>query len=896
MSIPDLPRSVNHAKELVRAGRSAEGEALLRSRLKECADDDGARGFLLNALAWILKEQYRFDEALEASREAVEIAHHLGSALAVVKTLADRAEIYYFAFNNPKALRTLALAESFLGGQYGDDPLLRAQIAQVRGISYRGCGWWKAGAESLRRASEWCSDRRQWLHHAAADADLAALLLDQARSEGAEPVLLEEALSRIESARKIFEEFKDVRGLGQSDYHHLGLRAELAATRGDIAALWETHHRFRELHEQHEIEGTGVASLQMLWWQEVSRCLDAIASAGPDPRLLDLLEGRRRDLDKILRVAPRVAYLWRERAVIDKHLAEHGLAPPDEALEEATHALERAAALLHLQLQSYSDPQLRASRISSAAPLVQSLAETATFALRLSSPRLELAARLWSAVQICRARDRRDLLRDPGLHRLPLQTRTKALELLARIRCLHCILANQSADRRLAAARARRPAATAPSHPSSEEISFGYPEYGELVRRGSGALECELQRRKEQFSQLAAGGAHLRLAGEELTQEESFDLAALQAQLRPGEVVLDYLLGPSALHVAVIHCTGLDIVELPVPSMTELRRTVTELPSGPGRSSLRHILVLDPDLDPVPDAMQKCSTWLFPPVLVKHLTGIPARRIYIVPTGPLWRIPFPWLEAHGLLALQLWEVALAPSARFVGSAAKPTASLVHACVIGHPGTPPLESVGPEVDLVAEQLGCPRLFGSDATPSRVLAALSSADIVHFACHGTCDPISPLISCLHLEPDETHPDGYLLLQEILEIPLRARIVVLGACHTARSEGPLSFPESLAHVFLGAGAELVVASLWEAEDQECLEFSRDFYSALASDIEPISAFHRAQCASLKRRRISEPEEALTLGFQEISRLAPLIALSARPAPASPIPDGHRSLRPSV
>jgi CHAT domain-containing protein len=373
------------------------------------------------------------------------------------------------------------------------------------------------------------------------------------------------------------------------------------------------------------------------------------------------------------------------------------------------------------------------------------------------------------------------------------------------------------------------------------------------------------------------------MAGEEPTQEESFDLAALQARLRPGEVVLDYLLGPSALHVAVIHSTGLDIIGLPVPSMTELRRTVMELSSGPRRSSLRHL------------AMQRCGTWLFPPVLVEHLTGIPARRIYVVPTGPLWRIPFPWLEAHRLLALQRWEVALVPAARFVGSAAKLAASQDHACVIGHPGTPRLVSVETEVGDVEKQLGCPRLFGPDATPSRVLAALSSADIVHFACHGTCDPISPLMSCLHLEPDETHPDGYLLLQEVLEIPVQARIAVLSACHTARSEGPVSFPESLAHVLLGAGAELVVASLWEANDQECREFARDFYSALASEIEPISAFHRAQCASLERR-ISKPEEALTLASQEISRLAPLIALSARPAPAISIPNGHRRLQPGV
>jgi CHAT domain-containing protein len=169
-----------------------------------------------------------------------------------------------------------------------------------------------------------------------------------------------------------------------------------------------------------------------------------------------------------------------------------------------------------------------------------------------------------------------------------------------------------------------------------------------------------------------------------------------------------------------------------------------------------------------------------------------------------------------------------------------------AFAVGHPGPQYnyLTCAKSETDAVAAFMNCSVLFGADATPRAVLdRVLPNAEVIHFACHGQCDPISPLTSALVLKPDDEHSDGRLMLYEILGTSLRASIVSLGACRTARIEGPNSFPESLAHAFLGGGAQYVVASLWDAFDDECLKFAGDFYGALTDGSEPAAAFRDAQ-----------------------------------------------------
>jgi CHAT domain-containing protein len=182
------------------------------------------------------------------------------------------------------------------------------------------------------------------------------------------------------------------------------------------------------------------------------------------------------------------------------------------------------------------------------------------------------------------------------------------------------------------------------------------------------------------------------------------------------------------------------------------------------------------------------------------------------------------------------------------------------------------------------LGGTVLLGEAATPDCLLArVLPTAGVIHLACHGFCDAVSPLTGGLLLEPDRRHPDGQLLLYETLGVPVRATVVNAAACYTARSQGPSSVPESLAHTLLGAGARFVIASLWAANDKECLRFAADFYTGLRQAGDPVRAFRQAQQQQLARLRSGLKAESSTLGGKDLFRVANFVLLGARRTAAS-------------
>ena len=103
-----------------------------------------------------------------------------------------------------------------------------------------------------------------------------------------------------------------------------------------------------------------------------------------------------------------------------------------------------------------------------------------------------------------------------------------------------------------------------------------------------------------------------------------------------------------------------------------------------------------------------------------------------------------------------------------------------------------------------ELGVPK---APATVNKVVSHLSSASIVHFACHGEQDKKNPLESSLILE------DGQLEISRIMQesIP-NASLAFLCACETAMGHEDL--PDEAMHIgatLLFAGFRGVVATMW-------------------------------------------------------------------------------------
>jgi len=124
-------------------------------------------------------------------------------------------------------------------------------------------------------------------------------------------------------------------------------------------------------------------------------------------------------------------------------------------------------------------------------------------------------------------------------------------------------------------------------------------------------------------------------------------------------------------------------------------------------------------------------------------------------------------------------------------------------------------------------------GMDATKQELLRTdLTRYQFVHFATHGIL-PVESGIKepSLVLSYDGRGKDDMLLtLSEILELKLRADMVVLSACNTG--SGKVTKAEgvaSLGSAFLAAGASSVTVSLWHVADNSTAELMEEFYKNL-------------------------------------------------------------------
>lgn len=147
-------------------------------------------------------------------------------------------------------------------------------------------------------------------------------------------------------------------------------------------------------------------------------------------------------------------------------------------------------------------------------------------------------------------------------------------------------------------------------------------------------------------------------------------------------------------------------------------------------------------------------------------------------------------------------------------------------------------------------------GAAANRERVLSgALSGYRYVHFATHAVVDTQYPQLSrlVLSLVDSEGRPvdDGYLRLHDIYGLTLEdTDMVVLSACDTAlgraiRGEGLVG----LTRGFLYAGAERVMASLWQVQDAATARLmERLYHGLLVERLPPAQALRRAQLAILE------------------------------------------------
>lgn len=142
----------------------------------------------------------------------------------------------------------------------------------------------------------------------------------------------------------------------------------------------------------------------------------------------------------------------------------------------------------------------------------------------------------------------------------------------------------------------------------------------------------------------------------------------------------------------------------------------------------------------------------------------------------------------------------------------------------------------------------KLFGENATKSKILKNICYYDLIYFATHGITDSKDPMDKSFLVLANEEGQNGYITLREIMNLrkkcELKADLVVLSACQTGLGKAHKGGTIGLARAFQIAGANHVLMSLWNIDDMETATIMKLFFDELevAKELMPHSALRNA------------------------------------------------------
>ena len=234
-------------------------------------------------------------------------------------------------------------------------------------------------------------------------------------------------------------------------------------------------------------------------------------------------------------------------------------------------------------------------------------------------------------------------------------------------------------------------------------------------------------------------------------------------------------------------------------------------------------------------------------------------EIIIVPDRHLYRVPFPALpDDSGKYLSETFRIRIVPSLtslKYIQNSPADYHSQTGALIVGDPDVgevvwkghrktlPRLPFARREAEMVGRLLGVQPLLGLQATKQAVLQRINSVSLIHFAAHGNAEKgeiiLVPVRTGSRL-PRET--DCLLTVGDISQVQLRAKLVVLSCCHSARGQIKVEGVVGMARAFLGSGARSVLVSLWVLEDRATEQFMSRFYEHLYRGVSASESLHQA------------------------------------------------------
>jgi CHAT domain-containing protein len=350
------------------------------------------------------------------------------------------------------------------------------------------------------------------------------------------------------------------------------------------------------------------------------------------------------------------------------------------------------------------------------------------------------------------------------------------------------------------------------------------------------------------------------LAGEgPLKGAQAATLAEIQSRLDAASTLITYFDDGQHLWAFVITAHSLTAQRLP-ETAAKVYEWVEQL-HGNVRAALQ-VEAADPRIQLLSrlsrQILQRLHAALIAPL---KLEALPEHRLLVVPTGPLYLLPFHALTDGAAYLIERCEVAALPAASWLCQPAPRRTP--GALTLAHTWNGRLPNVLAEARQVQQWLGGEVFMEAEA--GRALLRRPPVQVLHIAAHGQHRLDEPELSFLNLA------DGQLYADDLFQQDLSYELVTLSACETGQSQVVVNDELiGLSRGFLYAGAGALVLSLWPVADWAALRLMSPLYHELRRGASKAAAVRAAQLALLAEDRQRHP--AHWAAFQLVGNPDPL------------------------
>ena len=323
----------------------------------------------------------------------------------------------------------------------------------------------------------------------------------------------------------------------------------------------------------------------------------------------------------------------------------------------------------------------------------------------------------------------------------------------------------------------------------------------------------------------------------------TYGVETLQCDLGTDTALIEYFSIDGELLAFVMTSTSIDVVRN-LGHEAQVESTINQLRFQ--TDSLRHGMErMRSHLDQLSKRAQHYLHSLYNVLLEPIEKQLDQQRLVIIPHRTLNYVPFQALYDGEQYVIERREICYAPSSSILHYClTQKQKPLERALLLGVPDER-VPRVRDEVNGLASLFPqATALLDEEATIAALREQVTTADILHLACHGWFRPDNPLFSSLKLG------DGWLTVRDTYSLDMNCSLVTLSACETGvNAVAPGDELLGIARGFFSAGIPSLLVSLWAVDDESTAALMHDFYTRLCAGDRPAAALRHAQCNLLKQ-----------------------------------------------